>query len=195
MKAVSQALQALHVDVVVTREPGGTDFGEMVRGFLLDPAGPDRGVLAEAFLYSACRAELVQKVIVPALKEGKVVLVERFVDSTIVYQGYAGGIPIPDIESISRIATEDLVPDLTLVFDIDDPVVFDERLAPKNRDKIELRDDEYHARVRQGYRDLAERFPNRIRLIDGAMPRDEVERTVLREVLSVLRERRGGETL
>lgn len=195
MKAVSQELEAIGVDVVVTREPGGTDFGEMVRGVLLDPSGPDRGILAEMLLYSACRAELVRTVILPALQEGKVVLIDRFTDSTIAYQGYAGGIPIPDIESVNRIATGNLVPDLTLVFDIEDPAVFRERLAPKDRDRIELRDDEYHSLVRQGYRDLAGRFPSRIKLIDGTLPRDQVERIVLDEVRAVLRQGRGGETL
>jgi dTMP kinase len=195
MTAVSRDLAALSVDVVATREPGGTDFGEMVREVLLDPSGPDRGSLAEALLYSACRAELVRKIILPALLEGKVVLTERFTDSTIAYQGYGGGIPITDIENINRIATGNLIPDLTLVFEIDDPAVFRERLAPKKRDRIELRDDAYHARVRQGYRDLASRFPGRIKLVDGTLPRDQVERIVMDEVRKVLRQRRGGETL
>jgi dTMP kinase len=192
LNAVFRALQASGLDILVTREPGGTPFGEMVREVLLDPSGPDRGILAETLLYSASRAELVRAVILPALQEGKVVLADRFADSTIVYQGYAGGISTTDIENINRIATGDLVADLTLVFDIDDPAVFRERLAPKDRDRIELRDDEYHARVRQGYRDLARRFPGRIKLVDGTLPRDQVERIVLAEVTAVVRQRKGG---
>ncbi len=194
IQAISRELQDSGVPVVLTREPGGTPFGEMVRGMLLDPHGPERSILSELLLYAASRAELVRTVIRPALKEGKVVLTERFTDSSLVYQGYAGGIPMPDIENINRIATGDLVPDLTLVFDIYDPVVFRERLAPKEKDKIELRDDEYHAKVRQGYRDLAERYPGRIKLVDGALPKDQVYKIVLHEVRNVLK-RRGGETL
>lgn len=179
--------------MLLTREPGGTPFGEMVRGMLLDPNGPERGALAELLLYAASRAELVRAVIRPALQEGKVVLVERFTDSSLVYQGYAGGIPIPYIENINRIATGNLTPDLTLVFDVNDPVVFRERLAPKKKDKIELRDDEYHAKVRAGYREIASRYPGRIKLIDGTMPIQQVFQVVLSEVRQVLKQK-GGET-
>lgn len=193
--AVARELVVSGMEVVVTREPGGTDFGEMVRKVLLDPSGPDRNILAEMFLYSASRAELVREVIRPALDAGKVVLAERFTDSTVVYQGYAGGIPIPDIESTSRIATGNLTPDLTLVLDVSDPLVVRERLAPKSKDKIELRDDEYHARVRQGYRELAGRFPGRIKLVDGTLPRDRIERIVFKEVMGVVSERMGGRPL
>lgn len=192
LKAVSQALSASGLDVLVTREPGGTEFGELVREALLDPSGPDRSIVAEMFLYAASRAELVRAVILPALSAGKVVLQERFTDSTLVYQGYAGGIPIPDIEIIDRIATGGLAPDLTLVLDVEDPLVFRERLAPKTKDKIELRDDEYHAKVRQGYREIAARFPGRIKLVDATLPLDQVETVVLHEVREVIRQLMGG---
>ncbi len=170
----------------MTREPGGTPFGEMVRGMLLDANGPERGALAEFLLYAASRAELVQAVIAPALQEGHVVLVERFTDSSIVYQGYAGGISIPLIENINRVATGDLTPDLTLVFDVADPAVCRERLAPKVKDKIELRSDEYHEKVRKGYRELASRYPGRIKLVDGTSPRERVFEDALAEVMKVL---------
>ena len=196
IQAIAQELQEAGVPVLLTREPGGTLFGEMVRGMLLDPKGPERGALAEFLLYAASRAELVRTVIFPALEEGKVVLVERFTDSSIVYQGYAGGIPIPYIENINRIATGDLSPDLTLVFDVADPAIFRERLAPKVKDKIELRGDEYHAKVRQGYRELASRYPGRIKLIDGTLPMDQVFEKALAEVRKVLEEgiEKGGKT-
>lgn len=192
LKAVSKALSSDGLDILVTREPGGTEFGEAVRRVLLDPDGPDRSIVAEMFLYAASRAELVRKVILPALLSGKVVLQERFTDSTLVYQGYAGGIPIPDIENINRIATGGLAPDLTIVLDVADPLVFHERLAPKTKDKIELRDDEYHAKVRQGYRDVAGRFPGRIKVLDGTLPMDQVESVVLHEVREIIRKRMGG---
>jgi len=164
---------------------------------LLDPQGPERGALAEFLLYAASRAELVRTVVLPALDEGKVVLVERFTDSSIVYQGYAGGIPVPYIENINRIATGDLSPDLTLVFDVADPAIFRERLAPKVKDKIELRGDEYHSKVRQGYRELASRYPGRIKLIDGTLSREQVFDAALAEVRKVLERgsiEKGGKT-
>lgn len=191
--AIERELRDSGVPVLLTREPGGTPFGEAVRGMLLDPAGPERGALAEFLLYAASRAELVRMVIRPAMDEGKVVLAERFSDSSLVYQGYAGGIPIPYIENINRIATGGLTPDLTLVFDVNDPVVIRERLAPKRKDKIELRDDEYHDKVRQGYRELASRCPGRVKLIDGTLPVRDVFRLVSEEVRRVLL-RKGGST-
>lgn len=195
VKAVSTALAESGVDVLVTREPGGTPFGELVRRVLLDPSGPERGALAEMFLYAASRAELVREVIRPALESGRVVLTERFTDSTVAYQGYAGGVPLAAVEEINRIATGNLTPDLTFVFDIDEPAIAEARLVSKRKDRIELRSSEYHARVRQGYRDLASRFPDRIRLVDAEMPREQVERIVLSEVRGLLRQRMGGKIL
>ncbi len=179
IKRVSEALRERGVQVLTTREPGGTPFGEVVRGVLLDPAGPERTPLAETLMYSAARAEIVAQVIRPALLQGRVVLAERFCDSTTVYQGYAGGIAIPDIEPINRISTGGLTPDLTFVLDLSDPQVFHARLSPKQKDKIESRDDEYHRRVRQGYRDLALRYPERMHVIDASLTEDEVFKAVM----------------
>lgn len=186
IRRVSEGLASTGVSVRVTREPGGTPFGEIVRSVLLDPDGPERSALAEVFMYSAARAELVAKVIGPALRKGEVVLAERFDDSTIAYQGCAGGIPISDIETVNKIATGGLVPDLTFILDIIDPRVFRARLSPKKKDKIESRDDEYHSRVRQGYRDLASRYPERIRVIDASLPEDEVFRLVMTEISALM---------
>lgn len=174
IRRVSSALRERGVDVLTTREPGGTPFGELVRSLLLDPNGPERTPLAEMLVYSAARAEIVARVIRPALLQGKVVLAERFYDSTTVYQGYAGGIPIPVIETINKISTVGLAPDLTFVLDLKDPQVFHARLGPKKKDKIESRDEEYHRRVREGYRDLAQRYPERIHVIDASLTEDEV---------------------
>lgn len=89
---------------LVTREPGGTPFGERVRQLLLDPGSPDRSILSETFLYAAARAEFVSKIVRPALAQGRIVITERYVDSTWVYQGYAGGVSVSNIESINTIA-------------------------------------------------------------------------------------------
>ncbi len=190
-----EALMARGVEVLITREPGGTEFGEVVRNILLDPHGPDRTILAELFLYSAARAEIVHRVIRPALMAGRVVLAERFTDSTIVYQGYAGGISLESIEKVNRIATGGISPDLTFVLDVCDPQVFDERLAPKQKDKIESRDDSYHSRVREGYRTLALAYPERMRLIDATLPRDRILSLVMAEVQKEFHRKKEGETL
>ncbi len=195
MSLLHQRLVGLGLDVTISREPGGTPVGELVRALLLNPEGPDRTGLAEALLYAASRAELVERVILPALTRGCVVLVERYVDSTLVYQGMAGGIPISDIENINKIATQGLLPDLTLVFDISDSRVLHQRLAPKKKDKIELRDEAYHDKVREGYRLLRRRHPDRIKLVDGGLLQTEVAELVFKEVWSALVKRQGGVTL
>jgi len=192
IKLLAEKLKDAGVDVLVTREPGGTEFGELVRKVLLDSNGPDRTSLAELFLYSAARAEIVQRVIIPALESGRVVLTERFADSTTVYQGYAGGIPIEVIENINNVATCGLVPDLTFVLDVNDPRVFHDRLAPKAKDKIEMRDDRYHSKVREGYRRLALGNPERVRLIDATLPPERILAIVEDNVWKVLRDKKGG---
>lgn len=192
LKLLTESLTEAGIDVLVTREPGGTEFGELVRRVLLDSSGPERTSLAELFLYSASRAEIVRKVLLPALAKGQVVITERYADSTTVYQGYAGGIPIEDIETINQVATCGLVPDLTFVLDVKDPRVFHDRLAPKAKDKIEMRDDGYHAKVREGYRQLALRHPERIRLIDATLPTASVLAILEESVWKVLNSKKGG---
>ena len=194
MGLLHRRLVGLGLDVTVSREPGGTPVGELVRKLLLNPDGPDRKALTETLLYAASRAELVAEVILPALYRGHVVLVERYTDSTLVYQGMAGGIPTRDIENINKIATQGLIPDLTLVFDVVDSRVLHQRLAPKNKDKIELRDEPYHERVREGYRLLHLRCPERIKLVDGGLPETEVADMVFKEVWPALARRQRGVT-
>ena len=179
-------LESMGKDPVVTREPGGTPFGEMIRDLLLSLESPDRGILSEVFLYAAARAELVAKVIRPALDRGRIVISERYADSTWVYQGYAGGVSLSAIENINAIATGGLEPDLTIIFDISGPMVLEERFEGKTRDKIESRSEEYHEKVREGYRVLAQRFPDRTVVIDASKDVGEVENQVLKEVIDVL---------
>lgn len=183
---VSRKLESSGLNPLVTREPGGTPFGERVRELLLDPGSPDRTVLSEMFLYGAARSEFVAKIVRPALLQGRIVITERYIDSTWVYQGYAGGVSLSSIESINSIATGGLEPDLTLVLDINDSQVIQERFACKQKDKIESRSQKYHKKVREGYRVLAKRFPHRIINIDASLGVSEVESRVWKEVINIL---------
>ena len=160
--------------MVITREPGGTAFGEAVRALLLNPKGPDRLLLSELFLYMSARAEIVGRVIKPSLSAGKVVITERYIDSTWVYQGFAGGIPTGTIETVNKIATEGIMPDVTFLLDIKDPNVINDRLAYRQKDKIESRNDKYHSDVREGYRVLAAQFPERVVIINAEQAPDKV---------------------
>lgn len=190
-------LRDLGYRVFATREPGGTPVGEAIRSLLLDTRGPERTALAEALLYAASRAELVHKVLVPALYENQFVVVERFTDSTLVYQGIAGGVPEEKIEQINRIATGGLSPDLTILLDADDLSEIDRRIrSGRTKDKIESRGQAYQSRVRDGYRTLAKRYPERIKVVLSSGPPEGVSDQVVSLVLARAREvfsREGGE--
>ncbi len=183
---MARRLESAGLSPVITREPGGTAFGERIRQLLLDPESPDRSILSETLLYAAARCEFVSKIVKPALAQGRIVITERYAGSTWVYQGYAGGVPLSTIETINAIATGGLETDLTLVLDVCEPSVIGERLASKRKDKIESRSEEYHQKVREGYRELAKRFPHRVACIDGGLDVDAVEATIWQEVVNIL---------
>ncbi len=151
--------------VLVTREPGGTVLGEAIRDILLDPRYRGMSPRAEALLYAAARAHLVKQVIRPALEDGQVVLCDRYLDSSLAYQGYGRGLGTDDIITLNVWATECLFPDLTLFLDLDDSLR-SSRLAAVP-DRLEAEDDEFHRRVSEGYRDLLQVHPHRIRRVDA----------------------------
>ncbi len=160
---------------VVTREPGGTRLGERVRDLLLDPEHQGMSPRAELLLYSASRAQLVQEVIRPALAEGQWVLADRFIDATLAYQGYGRKLDIAMLRAIQEWASEGLWPRRTVLVDCDlEVAAARQRLRPKARDRIESEHRAFHQAVRQGYLELARAEPERITVIDGSKPLDEV---------------------
>jgi dTMP kinase len=172
LKALLAQVRALHGDAVQTRDPGGTAIGNQVRELLLNGDNVRMSALAELFLYEASRAQLVQEVIRPALAAGRIVLCDRFTDSTVAYQGYGRGLDLDLVERLNAVAAEGLRPDLTFLLDLD-PVVglarVAERLAqPRQpRDRLEGEVLEFHQRVRAGYRTLAAREPERVVILDA----------------------------
>ncbi len=149
--------------VVYLREPGGTAISEKVRTILLDTSNGGMSARCETLLYMAARAQLVEKVIHPALKTGKIVICDRFLDSTLAYQGYGLGIDIKAIRSIGAFATFGIKPDLTLFMDL--PVRCGLRHRHGRKDRIEKRSCSYHERVRRGYLTIARREPERLRVV------------------------------
>lgn len=150
LRLLAARLERAGVVPVVTREPGGTPTGEAIRALLLDPAlaiGP----LSEFLLYSASRAEHVDKLIRPALAAGQVVLCDRFVGSSVAYQGHGRGLELALIAEVSRYATGDLAPDLTLLLDLDPAEGLQRVAARGQRDRLEQADLAFHRRVRAGY--------------------------------------------
>lgn len=145
------------------REPGGVKISEQIRGLLLDTANKDMCDECETLLYMAARAQMVNEVLLPALTEGKIVICDRFLDSTIAYQGFGNGVDTGIIEQLGEFAVKGVHPDLTLLFDIDP----EQGLARTNptKDRIELRNIDYHKRVREGYLALAKKYPSRIKVV------------------------------
>ncbi len=165
------------------REPGGTSVGERIRDVLLDPALAGMGVRCETLLYMASRAELVERCVIPALQRGEMVLADRFVSSTLAYQGAAGGVPASEISAVARLATRGLVPDIVVVFDIDEESAA-KRLSPL-LDRMEAKGSAFHRSVRAGYLDQVKADPSRYLLVDASKTADQV----WADLLDALRER------
>ena len=176
MEMLASGLEGLGYVVVMAREPGGTPLGEAVRDILLDPLQHGMSARAEALLYAAARAHLVERIIRPALDEGLVVLCDRYVDSSLAYQGYGRGLGADSIITINAWGTDCLFPDLTLFLDLDDSVRTT-RLAAVP-DRLEAEDDAFHRRVAEGYRALLTDHRHRIRRVDASGAPEEVQERV-----------------
>ena len=174
---VAARASSLGLEPVVTREPGGTPLAEGIRDLLLDPElRPD--ALTEAFLIEAARADLFARVTAGALAAGRVVLCDRHVDSTLAYQGYGRGLELDLLRAWNATATGERNPDLTLLFDIDPAAGIARRAAVGRPNRIDREPLEFHARVRQGFLELARLEPERIVVLDAARDPSEVERQV-----------------
>ena len=166
-------LEARGIEVIYTREPGGTKLGEAIRGILqYNAAGEDPCAESEVLLFEASRAQLVRNVIQPALERGAWVICDRFADSTTAYQGFGRGFPVELMETINRFAIGAATPDMTILLDVNVSLGM-QRCAKRQigkkiqYDRIESEKLEFHEKVRQGYLELARRFPERFRKVDA----------------------------
>lgn len=165
--------------VVLTREPGGTAIGDQVRAVLHDPQNKDMDPWAEVLLYSASRAQLVSQVVLPALAAGKIVVSDRYYDSTLAYQGYGRGLDLRALWTITRLATRGLTPDLTLYLDIDPERGLERRLLGGGEwNRLDAETLAFHRRVRAGYLELAGLEPERWVLVDAARSVDEIHQAL-----------------
>ena len=158
------------------REPGGTQIGEQVRQILLDPSNNGMALQCEMLLYMASRAQLVEQEIVPAIKRGELVVADRFVSSTLAYQGAAGGLPAQWIQQVAEVAVSGHWPDLTLILDVDVETAAG-RLNPL-LDRMELKGKIFHKKVREGFLEQARLMPAKYCVIDSANDEDIVARNV-----------------
>jgi dTMP kinase len=171
--------------VVLTREPGGTRLGERLRSLLLEDGGRIES-RADALLFNAARAQLVSEILRPALAAGQVVVCARFTDSTLAYQGYGAGMPLAELRALAAIATSGLVPDRTILLDLD-PELGLRRKSAGEQTRFEASFDlEFHRRVRAGFLELAAAEPDRFRMVDASRGVDAVFADVLALTLEVL---------
>lgn len=184
LKLLSKFLEEQDIAHVITRDPGGTSLGKPIRRILLNSETPVHPV-TELLLYEADRAQNVSEIIMPALAEGKVVFCDRYIDSTIAYQGSGRSIDRKLIDQMNEVATQGLRPSTTILFDIESSAGL-ARLHPSGHDRLEREALEFHQRVRQGYLALTKEEPERWRIIDAAGPmhavQDELRRLVMEAI-------------
>lgn len=179
-------------DIIVCREPGGTVISEAVREVILNKDYKNMGHMTELLLYAAARAQLVEEVIQPALEEGKVVICDRFIESSAVYQGIARGMGIDLVYEINQFAVGSTMPDITILLDIDAETGIGRKKQQAQLDRMESEKLEFHKKVVEGYRLLAERDKKRMVKIDGSNSIEEIHRQIKRAVNNtLLRDGRG----
>ena len=186
LELVAGWLRGTGRDVVVTREPGATAAGERLRAVLLDPATGRLAPRTEALLYAADRAQHVAQVVRPALQRGDVVLTDRYVDSSLAYQGAGRELERDDVKRLSRWATEGLMPDLVVLLDVDPEVGLRRARVGGSLDRIEAESLEFHRRVRDGFLELAAAHPERYLVLDASLPAEQVHAAVRARLESVL---------
>jgi dTMP kinase len=177
-------LRDLGRTAVAVHDPGSTPVSERIREILLDKRLPEMDVQTEVFLYMASRAEMMARIVRPALQVGLVVVSDRFVSSTVAYQGAAGGVEPALIWDLGRMACGGIEPDLTVILDL--PVEVGFSRMKRERDRIESKDRAYHEKVREGFLAMARARPDRFRVVSAARPPDEVARDIEQAVMRVL---------
>lgn len=177
-------LENLGLEVIQTREPGGSEISESIRQIILNVDNVLMEPRTEALLYAASRRQHLHEIIIPALKADKVVLCDRFIDSSLAYQGYARGLGIDKIYELNRFAIEDILPGLTIYLDLD-PKQGLQRIKENNRscNRLDLETLDFHKRVREGYIIIANKYPERIKIVDGSLSKEELYQTVKQIVL------------
>ncbi|MDI3529571.1 MAG: dTMP kinase [Thermoanaerobacter sp.] len=177
IKFLKEYLLKKGYNILVLREPGGTNVGEKVRDILLDKYNFISPV-TEMLLYASSRAQLVEEKILPAIEEGKIVLLDRFVDSSYVYQGYARGLGIEKVKVVNEIATMGILPDVTIYIDIT-PEEAMKRRGKREADRLERESWDFHKKVREGYIKLVKEFPKRFVFIDGMQELMKVHKDII----------------
>lgn len=176
-------------DVLTTREPGGTPIGDQIRQILMRLDNQELHPRTEILLFLASRAQLVEQVIKPALREGKLVLCDRFGDSTLAYQGYGHGLDLGTLRTMLDFATDKLKPDLTLLLDVDVETGLQRKRKEDEWNRLDAYELAFHQRVREGYHELCRQEPERWRVIDAMQPKEAVQLALRQAVMQFLQEK------
>ena len=175
-------LQSQGYDVILTREPGGTSISEQIRQVLLDEKNTEMAPVTEVMLYAAARAQLVNELIQPAVEAGKIVICDRFLDSSIAYQGFGRGLG-DMVEDINRHGVGDCMPDLTVYLRVD-PDLARKRIGNRSHDRIEKESEQFHREVFRGYEYLQQVYPDRILAIEAAGSIEEISTQIKEHVMN-----------
>jgi dTMP kinase len=174
IELLKEYLEGAGYDVLITREPGGNRISEAIREIILNSEYTEMSPVTEMMLYASARAQLIAEVIGPAIESGKAVISDRFVDSSLVYQGMARGLGVETVYEINKVAIGEYMPQLTIMLDLPAEVGISRKKDQKELDRMELESLEFHKKVSAGYREMAQRFPERIKSIDATLPIEEI---------------------
>ena len=177
-------------EVTKTREPGGTKFAEIIREILVQGDSNKIDNISELFLFAAARTDHVQKVIKKSLKDNKIIICDRFIDSTLAYQGYAGNLDLDIIKEVNKISIGEIYPDITFIFDIDPTQGIERALEENNKEtRFEEKDIMYHKKIRDGYLSIARDNAQRCVVINGADDIEQISKKILELTLDKINER------
>ncbi|WP_243342951.1 dTMP kinase [Anaerococcus sp. AGMB09787] len=186
---VKERLREERIDFIDFREPGGTDISEKIRDIIIDKANSSMTARCEALLFAASRAQLVEEKIRPALEEGKLVLSDRFVLSSLCYQGVGRGLGVDEIRAINDFATGSIEPDLTIFFDIDYKTALIRKRENFEADRLESEDFDFHKKIFDAYNSIAETYKDKIKKIDATLSVDEVRDQAIDLIYRLLEEK------
>lgn len=192
IRLLADYLRNKGIEVVLTREPGGTPIGEKIRSVLLDKANKEMHPVTEMLLYAASRAQLVNTLIRPAIEEGKAVICDRFVDSSYAYQAMGRGLGLKTVKNVNSYAIGDCMPDITFFMDIDADAAMKRRNSSgEEADRLESEKIEFHRNVYEGYKNLLSLYPERIKAIDVLKSPEQVFESIKTHIDELLKKLQG----
>lgn len=187
IKRLAKRLEAMGYPVITTREPGGTPIGDQIRQVLVRMENKELHPRTEILLFLAARAQLVEQLIKPALQDGKIILCDRYGDSTLAYQGYGHGLDLEKLRQMLAFATDQLKPDLTILLDLDVKTGLMRKKAEDEWNRLDAFEVLFHERVREGYLELAREEPERWRVVDASQGIDAVQEDLFQIILDALK--------